>query len=165
MARGFPWRTVLLLIALVVARPAAALPDGELAAIAQGFEQRRRALLEAQRRDPFPKPQCRAAPAPDDPCLLGKLNQALAIFHLGGDATAGNALVEETLAGIARLPGYLRDFHFMKATLFFRLVRQFGVHGTVGPGTMRSELERAVVDLFAQWAHPACRIADADPRA
>ncbi|MCC7273726.1 MAG: hypothetical protein IT561_13725, partial [Alphaproteobacteria bacterium] len=117
------------------------------------------------RRDPFPKPQCRAAPAPDDPCLLGKLNQALAIFHLGDDATAGNALVEETLAGIARLPGYLRDFHFMKATLFFRLVRQFGAHGTVGPGTMRSELERAVVDLFAQWADPACRIADADPRA
>ncbi|MGE0714169.1 MAG: hypothetical protein AB7P02_01895 [Alphaproteobacteria bacterium] len=140
---------------------AASLTDAEIGRIRDGVAERRAQVLAAQAERPFPKPECRAELTVEDPCILGQLNQALALFHRAGGAARANDLLRAAVAQARVRPGWEREFHGVKAGLFFRIVALFGAAGTRQRGLVAPEVERAVGGLFAEWSARSCRVADA----
>lgn len=108
------------------------------------------ALLEAQARNPFPKP--------DDPENIGnyawgKLSQGLSLLLTGGDAAVANQRIREGLSVLSGDAGGLAEaehFHW-QGNLLFRIYALFSSHATYRPGLLEPEVASEIARLFAVY--------------
>lgn len=129
------------------------------------FEARRDLVLERQVENPFPSPACKEGLVPEDRCVWGKLDFALASLWLKRDAQAANRAIRESCARIPKVPGYKRqprtvdaayDFHFITAALLTRIHELFGK-------SLEADTKRAIEDVFYDYARSQCKLEDAAP--
>jgi hypothetical protein len=155
---------------------AASLSDADIAQVRAQMETRRLAVLRWEADSPFPSPNC------DQPggaeCILGKLNQALALLYLGTEANriaTANSEIAEAVAALPNAPDFNTDtqegdpgglgaehqpFYFMRASLLYHAVKLFGGGGIKSPGTLTPSNQAAIAALFWTWANDQCRLSD-----
>jgi hypothetical protein len=158
---------------------AAPLSDADISHLYKQVDERRLAIMRAEADDPFPSPVCDGTKNGQH-CVLGKINQSLALFYLGRDpkdiATANQELGEAVTA-LPKSNGYNEDveaedsaaisqgedwepFHFMRAGLIYRIVRFFGADGSLARGRLTPANETAIDAVFWDWANGNCRMDD-----
>jgi hypothetical protein len=153
---------------------AASLSDADISRVYSQIESRRLEVLRWEADSPFPNPNCNQSGG--DQCILGKLNQALALLYLGADANAISTANVEIADAVAMLPGApgfnaeadeggagaaaSQPFHFMRAGLLYRAVRLFGSAGTRAHQRLAAANQSAIAKLFWIWADGNCRESD-----
>jgi hypothetical protein len=159
----------------------ATLSDGDIARVYKQIETRRMAIMQAEADNPFPSPVCDNTKAGEH-CLLGKINQGMALFYVARspkDIAIANEEMRDVAAALPQAFGFSEEnqdeeeaaspgrdwepFHFMRAGILYRIVRNFGADGNLAHARLTSANEAAIDALFQNWASGNCRIADTNP--
>lgn len=127
---------------------------------------RMRVEWEQQSIDPFPPP---IDPARFDQYSWGKLGQGLALLLLDRDQEFANELVRDAVASFLAPDGSLRpygpnkegEFHW-HGNLLFRIYALFSHSATYRPGRLEPATERAIEELFWQYANVESALTDAE---
>jgi hypothetical protein len=138
------------------------------------MEVRRLSVLHWEADNPFPSPNCNQPGGAE--CILGKLNQALALLYLNVDASAiatANAEIAEAVAALPNVPYFSADagegedagrspqpFYFMRASLLYHAVRLFGSAGSKARSRLAPSNQDAILALFWTWASGNCRASE-----
>ena len=157
---------------------AASLSDADISQVYAQMETRRLAVLHWEADSPFPSPNC------DQPggteCILGKLNQALALLYLGTDATGiatANVEIAEAVAALPNVTDFSTDagegetaglspqpFYFTRASLLYHAVRLVGSAGSKARSLLIRSNQDAILALFWTWASGNCHAGEMDAR-
>ena len=173
----FARRTTLGIILAIAACHAASagMSTEQLTEVRDGFDVRRDRVLAAQIAATFPRRACTLPLTAEARCVWGKLAFALSALSLNRsepEVGEANDEVQSAVDLIPTSPGYphqdangvLEDktyaFHFLTASMLYRISRLFGPDGRVAH-RLTSTTQTKIEALFWDFASKQCSIADA----
>jgi hypothetical protein len=152
------------------------LSSRHLIQIQSQLEDRRNSVLVAEIDRTSPNRECARPPVAETRCTTGKLVYGLSALTLNrneAEVREANAEIGRAVELIPVTSGYrglvrpgddprvrAYDFHFVTASLLYRIVRSFGQHGRM-PGRLSVTVEAKIKALFWDYVSNECKIADA----